>query len=921
MQNLAGEDPSMTRVQFSNGSPKIAVIGAGNWGKNHVRNFYELGALAQICDADREKLSRMTNDFPGVSCTTSMDEILGNPEVYGVVLATPAASHYALAKRALESGKDVLVEKPLALDLGEAEALVSLATQKNSILMVGHILLYHPAVLKLKELVDSGYLGKLQYIESHRLSMGVVRNEENILWSFAPHDISVILYLLEEMPDRVIATGNCHLRQCIEDVTISVLNFPSGVGAHIYVSWMNPFKEQRLVVIGDKRMAVFEDSRNDQKLRVFNNNFNWVNRSPIPMKGVVEEITIENGEPLRQECQQFLESIRTRQKPRTDGQEGLRTLSVITKCYESMKQVRSSVPIPAKAQQEFFAHDTAEVEDSSSIGKGSQIWHFSHISKNVQIGKNCKIGQNVFIAKGVKMGESCKIQNNVSIYEGVTLEDHVFCGPSMVFTNVYNPRCEIPRMNEIKTTLVKRGATIGANATIVCGNTIGEYAFIGAGSVITKSVPDYALMVGNPARRTGWMCQCGVKLESNNGRQDGFLCSSCGKNYHLDNNAGLLLHEKNESIEGPIPLLDLKKQYESIKYQIESSIKKVVEKQTFINGPEVAEFENEMARYCGCEHAVGVSSGTDALLVSLMALGISRGDEVITTPFTFFATVGSILRVGATPVFADIDPETFNIDPRFVESRINSRTKAILPVHLFGQCADMNLLVNLAEQAGIPIIEDAAQAVGAEYKSKRAGSMGTVGCFSFFPSKNLGGFGDGGMITTNDAELAEKMRMIRNQGSKPKYYHPVIGGNFRLDTIQASILLTKLKHLDSWTDARIGNAAYYTGSLQQLGLADQKVIPPRILTERHVFNQYVIRTQERDGLKSFLKENGIATEIYYPKPMHLQQCINRNCYKEGDFPASEEASKQALALPVFPELTLEQKQRVINKINEYYQHH
>jgi UDP-2-acetamido-3-amino-2,3-dideoxy-glucuronate N-acetyltransferase len=514
----------------------VAVIGSGYWGKNHVRNFHELGALTHVCDSDGPTLKSIAKKYPELNYTVSYEDILANPDINGVVIATPAVNHHELALMALEAGKDVLVEKPLALDVVQAQEMIHIADQNSRVLMVGHILLYHPAILKLKEIVDSGRLGKILYIQSTRLGMGKVRSEENILWSFAPHDVSLILYLMNEFPSEISATGSCHLQPHIEDMTVSVLKFPSGVGAHIYVSWMNPFKEQRLVVIGDKNMAVFDDAKPSDKLKIYNTNFEWINRIPQPVKGEPETVTLEPGEPLKMECAHFIECIRNRSKPRTDGAEGLRTLTVLNACYDSMKSqkpVNAVSESGAKMSKEYFAHSTAIIDEPCEIGKDTKIWHFSHIMNNVKIGSKCNIGANVLIGKGVTIGNGCKIQNNVSVYEGVTLEDNVFCGPSMVFTNVHNPRCEIPRMKELRPTLVKKGATIGANATIVCGNTVGSYSFIGAGSVVTKEVQDYALVVGNPGRRVGWVCKCGIKLAKDDSQGIVLQCASCGNRYEI----------------------------------------------------------------------------------------------------------------------------------------------------------------------------------------------------------------------------------------------------------------------------------------------------------------------------------------------------------------------------------------------------
>lgn len=364
-----------------------------------------------------------------------------------------------------------------------------------------------------------------------------------------------------------------------------------------------------------------------------------------------------------------------------------------------------------------------------------------------------------------------------------------------------------------------------------------------------------------------------------------------------------------------IPLLDLKAQYSQIKDEIRQAVDEVLESQQFILGPRVSELESEIATYSRCKYALGVSSGTDALLLALMALGTGHGDIVITTPYTFFATAGCIARLGAKPVFADIDPATFNIDPRKLETLLEkmtseelSRVRAVIPVHLFGQMADMQSIVPICRKYGLKIIEDAAQAIGSECPFgggvQRAGSIGDIGCFSFFPSKNLGGFGDGGMVVTNDAELYEKMKVLRVHGSSPKYYHRVVGGNFRLDEIQAAVLLVKLKYLDEWTQKRQKNARVYDNMLGSIN-GDAVTVPKALPGYRHIYNQYCIRVKNRDALKAYLSGNGVGTEIYYPLPMHLQECFSFLGYKKGDFPAAEKAASDVLALPVYPEMSPE----------------
>jgi dTDP-4-amino-4,6-dideoxygalactose transaminase len=363
-----------------------------------------------------------------------------------------------------------------------------------------------------------------------------------------------------------------------------------------------------------------------------------------------------------------------------------------------------------------------------------------------------------------------------------------------------------------------------------------------------------------------------------------------------------------------VPLLDLKAQYAALRDEIRPAVDRVLESQQCINGPEVAQLEREMARYSGAKHAVGVSSGTDAILLSLMALDIGAGDEVITTPYTFFATAGCISRAGARPVFVDIDPKTFNIDPARIEAAITPKTKAIMPVHLYGQCADMDPILAVAKKHNLPVIEDAAQAIGSEYKGRRAGSMGTVGCFSFFPSKNLGAVGDAGAVTCNDDALARRLVKLRGHGAEVKYFHDEVGGNFRLDTIHAAVLSVKLRYLDQWTAARQANAAFYTSAIQADPDLHATITPPAVVESRHIFNQYVIRTRDRDGLKDFLKVRQIGTEIYYPVSMHQQKCFADLGYRTGDFPHSEEAALTTLALPIYPELTDAQKQWVVESL-------
>jgi len=362
-----------------------------------------------------------------------------------------------------------------------------------------------------------------------------------------------------------------------------------------------------------------------------------------------------------------------------------------------------------------------------------------------------------------------------------------------------------------------------------------------------------------------------------------------------------------------VPLLDLKAQYATIKGEILAAVSEVLESQRCIGGPKVAELEDKIAAISDCKFAVGVSSGTDAILNCLMSLDIGTGDEVITTPFTFFATVGCIARTGAKPVFVDIDPKTYNIDPQFIEAAVTAKTRAIMPVHLFGQMADMDPIVEVAKKHNIAVIEDAAQSITGTYKGRKAGSIGTVGCFSFFPSKNLGGIGDGGMIVTNDEQLYNRLFIMRDHGSKPKYCHKYVGGNFRLDPIQAAALSVKLPHLDEWSQARRRNAAYYDKKFATTAVKTPYISPDCVT----IYNQYCIRVPRRNELKDYLQENNIGCEIYYPVPMHLQECFGYLGYKRGDLPESEKAANEVLAIPIYPELTDDQKQCVVNCVQEF----
>jgi UDP-2-acetamido-3-amino-2,3-dideoxy-glucuronate N-acetyltransferase len=526
------DEISMTNTSRTEKETKVAVVGVGYWGKNLVRNFYELGALEALCDGEASAKANCETNYAGVKFYSDYSKVLADQSINAVALATPAVAHYEMAKAALLAGKDVLVEKPLAVDVKHGEELVKVAEANNRVLMVGHILRYHPAILALQRLIRDGALGKINYVYSNRLNIGKIRTEENILWSFAPHDISVMLALLNEMPSRVSCHGGAYLSEGVPDVTLSHFEFPSGVRAHVFVSWLHPIKEQRLVIVGTEKMAVFDDTADD-KLVLYPHKVEWKNRIPVAVKAKGEVVQLDTQEPLRAECQHFLDCVKSKTTPVSDGKEGLRVLTVLDACQRAIRNGAINLDAEIKHSQQqrpYFVHESAYADAGAEIGAGTKIWHFSHVMKGAQIGERCVIGQNVNIDGGTIIGNNVKIQNNVSIYTGVVIEDDVFLGPSCVLTNVSNPRSQVNRHSLYETSWFKRGCTIGANATIVCGVTIGRYAFVAAGTVVTKDVPDYALVVGNPSRQIGWMSRHGHRLTSPN-REGIMVCPESGYRY------------------------------------------------------------------------------------------------------------------------------------------------------------------------------------------------------------------------------------------------------------------------------------------------------------------------------------------------------------------------------------------------------
>ncbi len=489
-------------------SLKLGLIGGGYWGKNLIREFNKIGFLDTICEINPILIKQYNTEYPNLYITDNYQEMLSR--VDAVCVSLPAEMHYKFAKEALNNNKDVYVEKPITLDVKEAEELVMLAKEKGRILMVGHLLHYHPAIEKIKELLPS--LGSIKQITANRLNLGIFRTQENVLWSFAPHDISVILSICNinnNMPDWVQCTGNSSLTKDIHDITNSIMKI-NDTYININVNWLNPYKEQRMSIICEKGMLLFDDMEKEQKLKLYSDYMNWSNcMNPSPIANKVEPKIIKlnlDMSPLEKECRHFMECCLNRNNPITDGNEGLRVLKVLNYLSDSLKKnqiIKINETSHSKTSYNYFAHETAIIDDGAIIGDGTKVWHFSHICKGAIIGKNCNIGQNVFIAGGAVLGDNCKVQNNVSIYAGVEAGDYVFFGPSCVLTNDINPRGMYSKNGEYIKTKLEDGVTLGANCTIVCGNTIGKHSLIGAGAVVTKSVEDYSIMVGNPAKKIG----------------------------------------------------------------------------------------------------------------------------------------------------------------------------------------------------------------------------------------------------------------------------------------------------------------------------------------------------------------------------------------------------------------------------------
>jgi UDP-2-acetamido-3-amino-2,3-dideoxy-glucuronate N-acetyltransferase len=877
--------------------PGVGVVGCGRWGTNLVRTFARLGALRAVVDTDPAAAGAASAawDVPAVG----LDDLLADPAVEAVVVATPAPSHAEVAGRALAAGRHVFVEKPLAMAVDEAEALCVAAGSGGRVLMVGHLLRYHPAFAALERLVEEGGLGAIRYLYSNRLNLGRVRRHEDTLWSFAPHDVSMILALVGAEPERVWATGGAWLQGGVADVTTTHLSFPGGQRAHVFVSWLHPSKEQRLVVVGERAMAVFDDGRPwPSKLRLFRPGISWQDGvgEGVPDEG--ECVPLEEQEPLEVECRHFLECAATGARPRTDGAEGVRVLRVLAAATESLARDTTA---PAG---DGLIHETVVVDQPSTIGAGTRIWHFSHVLAGSRIGRDCTIGQNVMIGPRVVIGDRCKIQNGVSVYEGVTLEDGVFCGPACVFTNVLTPRAEVDRRAEFQPTLVGRGATIGANATVVCGTTIGPWAFVAAGAVVTRDVAAHALVAGVPARRTGWVSHAGERLG------DDLVCPRTGRRYALVGPDRL--EEVGDDAGGApaaVELVDLGAQRRRLGRRIDRAIGGVLAHGRFVMGPEVARLEEELAHHCGARHAVTTASGSDALVLGLLALGVQAGDGVVVPSFTFASTAEVVALVGATPVFADVRPDTFTLDlDSAAAAAAGRRVVGVIPVDLFGHPADYPALNAWAADQGMWVMADGAQSFGASSGGRTVGTLAPLTTTSFFPAKPLGCYGDGGAVFTDDDELAARLRSLRAHGLEGGE-HVAVGINGRLDTIQAAVLLEKLTVFDEELAARQQVAERYAS-----GLAGLVALPRVADGVRSAWACYTVQVPERDKVAARLHDEAIATAVHYRRPVADHPAYRSFPRPPGGLPVAERLSKVVLSLPMHPYLHEPAQDRVIEAV-------
>ncbi|MFQ5698641.1 MAG: Gfo/Idh/MocA family oxidoreductase [Myxococcota bacterium] len=524
--------------------PRICVVGAGRWGQNHVRTLSELGCLAGFVDSDPARREQIAARHPEARAFESLEVALASrPD--GFVVATPPESHGRIAERIMEAGHPVLVEKPLALTADEARHMAATATRCRVPLMVGHVLLFHPAIRRIKEWLDAGRLGRLQYVYSNRLNLGTVRTEENILWSFAPHDVSIFQHLVGARPLEVVSRGGAFLQPRIQDSTLTILTYPRNIVGHIFVSWLHPYKEHRLVLIGSRGMLSFDDASETKELLFYEKGIDWIEGEPIKRDGPTETIPYDREMPLTEELRYFIDHLQGPPAEVAGPESAIEVLEILERATRSLVG-ESGEPTGEDAAEGHGRgtriHASSFVDPGAEVGEGTRIWHFCHVQAGARIGRRCTLGQNVNVAPHAIIGDDVRIQNNVSVYEGVELEDWVFCGPSVVFTNVRSPRAEFPRKGReaYERTRVGRGTTLGANSTIVCGVTLGAHSFVAAGAVVAADTPAHALVAGVPARRIGWACACGQKLCFEGASS---TCTRCPRRYRRESDDAIRLVE------------------------------------------------------------------------------------------------------------------------------------------------------------------------------------------------------------------------------------------------------------------------------------------------------------------------------------------------------------------------------------------
>ncbi len=706
---------------------RVAVIGCGYWGKNLVRNFSDLGALAAICDANPELARQFGGQYNVRTCT--FEEVIRDANIDAVAVATPVETHSEIVRKVLLAGKHVFVEKPIAMDVSTAEDLNRLSKKQARVLMVGHVLQYHPAFIRLKELVAQGELGRLHNIYAHRSNLGKDRREENILWSFVPHDASMILSLVGDEPNRISAIGGFFLHSQYADVAAIYLSFPGGENAHVFVSWLHPYKVQELVVVGDEGMAVFNDTREwDRKLLIYKHNHLWENSLSGADKGEAEAVVVAPAEPLRQELAHFLDCIAGKTGCRTDGDEGIRVLKVLQASEQDIREnysyqsIKNANPAPQKTT-DCFIHETA--------------------------------------------------------------------------------------------------------------------------------------------------------------------------------------------------IVDLRAQQQRLGERIPQAIQKILDHGQYIMGPEVRELEEKLADFTGAGHVITCASGTDALLMALMAHDTGPGDAIFAPSFTFVATAEIVALLGATPVFVDVDADCFLLDVASLKAAVSESVRrglmprGIIPVDLFGQPADYTEINRFAEERGLFVVADGAQSFGAELNGKRVGTLTEITTTSFFPAKPLGCYGDGGAVFTDDGEIADKLKSIRVHGKGANQYDAVnIGINGRLDTIQAAILIEKLSVFPEEIILRNLVAERYASMLENL------VDVPAVREGRtSVWAQYTVKTNERDAISEELKQKGVPTAVHYPIPLHRQTAYN-GYPSAPDLSISEQLSSLVLSLPMHPYLEAEVQTGIVNAIRQ-----